>query len=193
MDSRYLKIDDFDSHHDDAAAVRSLADQGCRFKLDANSRVCHLGARSGFMDDHVPLLLGLACLAEFSGLNFPTRASNFTDAGFSQIINHPTLNRFAYQGNPSLTDQALHAMTHATQLHYVGLPFCSVTDAGVASLSVCRWIEGLSLIGTAITDACVPHLCELSNLRQLYVRDTAITEQSAALLNCALPNCRIVT
>ena len=52
-------------------------------------------------------------------------------------------------------------------------------------------IERLSLVGTQVTNAAVPHLKQFTRLRFLDVSGTEITDDGIAELQKALPNCRI--
>jgi hypothetical protein len=188
-----LRIEDFVPHDEDAEYVHLLAEMRCRFALDGNGRVYHVLAANKISDADLPLLFELRYLSQFCGWYDPPRQGDFTAAGFIRMVNHPTMERFTFEGNLGLTDDALRAIVTTDIVPYLGLSWTAITNDGVELLAGHANLQGLSLNGTEISDECVPFLCELRNLSELYITRTNVSPDSVAVLQSSLPSCRIVS
>lgn len=193
MPIRSMKIDEFQPHPSETDAVSCLAELRCRFALDAHGRVYHVLISRGFSDQDASLLQELPHLTQFCGGYHPPGQGDFTADGFSQVLRHQRLERFTFQGNLALNDDAVSDAFAIGLVPYLGLPQTAITDAGVESLARYRDLQGLSLIGTSVSDQSVPFLCEMRNLTELYIANTNISKESIATLQSWLPECRIVS
>lgn len=93
-----------------------------------------------------------------------------------------------------ISGRGLVHVTHQPGLWFLELRDCAVTDAGVAPLQICRGMRFLNLNGnSSITDAGLEHLENLSNLINLGVAETNVSEEGVDRLQNALPRCNIQT
>jgi Leucine-rich repeat (LRR) protein len=145
------------------------------------------------------------------------RGAKITDAGVAQLVrNHPHLEYILFWYCTSLTDKALENLAES-QLKYLGLRGTNVSDSGLAhlremkslrrlkldycsnvtdeGLSYLRDLQTLTFIGldgcSGVTNASLEHLRGLTNLEQLDLRRTQVTDTGKAGLKKALPNCEI--
>lgn len=112
-------------------------------------------------------------------------------------------------------DATLRALAGLTHLQELKLDYTPVTDAGAANLKTMRELRRLSLRYTGIADKSAEHLAALPNLeivhltgakmtdaaveklgqhpamKEIYIRWTQITNDGAARLAKALPNCAV--
>jgi len=187
----FLRAHDFTPHADDEPSVSTLADGGAVFRVDERGRVCWVHGGIDFSDNDVGRLLALPELIEFNLMHFTNRSPQFTDHGFRQLARHPRLQAVADQNNPLLTDATADCIATANQLRCVKLPNCAITDRGVEALSGASHILGLSLSSNPISDDCVPTLCGLTSLGNLWVADTAISPAGVWVLKNSLKGCKV--
>lgn len=64
-------------------------------------------------------------------------------------------------------------------------------DDVAEDLAKLDFVEELDLRSTEITDAAIPHLSSLKNLRLLMVSQTYLTQDGIRRLKTALPNCHV--
>jgi hypothetical protein len=67
-------------------------------------------------------------------------------------------------------------LADASDLRWLSLRGCPVTDAGLAHLPALPELELINLENTRITDAGLEHLRKLTGLRQLFLDNTAVTD-----------------
>jgi hypothetical protein len=74
----------------------------------------------------------------------------------------------------------------------VQLGSSGIGDGGLAALRPLRDLRQLSLMGTPITDAAVPVLGTMSQLRELDISLTRVTAAGVAELRRLLPDCAVL-
>ena len=107
----------------------------------------------------------LAPLQSLSVLRF--RKSQIGDAGVKQIVKKKTINNLVL-ANSKVTDLSGSEFKSLPALYY------------------------LDLSGTLVTDKSVPELMQNAGLTYLNVSGTGISTQGVAMLEAALPNCKVV-
>lgn len=188
-----LRSSQFTPHADDAHSVKLLGEIGVRFGLTPRGRVWSVFAIRSFQDSHVELLHGLPNLIEFNILQFVGDVSRFTDSGFRRLCRHSSLQAVMICNNPAITDRAAETVGSSRQLRWVKLPRCAITDDGIAMISKAKQLLGLGLIANHVTDACLPWLLSLTNLRTLNVEGTGISATGIASLQTALSRCKVIS
>lgn len=94
--------------------------------------------------------------------------------------------------NPKVTDEVVAQIGQLSELRILQFQDCpNVTDAGIRQLPTSLRLRGLSLIGTACSDAAVAHLVELEGLEQLYLHRTNVTDACLQHLQ-EVPNLEIL-
>ena len=89
-------------------------------------------------------------------------------------------------GNADVTDDTLDQLTRMTQLRELDLNDSKITDAGLAKIARLQSLTSLRLRGTAITDSGFQeHLATMPNLRQLDLRDTAVSPETVSAWKAA--------
>ena len=183
----YLRTSQFQAHPDDAKAIDLLSDvRLCGFGLNPRGRV--YGVSGGLADSHAQALLQLPHLIEVSVSNLANDPI-FTDVGFEELIAQSAVQIFGCAQNPALTDRAASAVP-SSQLRWLGLNCCNITDAGVKHICGQRQLLGLYLAHTQITHQCVSDLCRLADLRNLNLQGTKVSEAVRDRLSAQLPKCR---
>ena len=108
--------------------------------------------------------------------------ANFKDCDLTQLNLGQTL----------VTDEGLTSFSNRTRiglLYLVAVP--NMSDAGLVHFKGNKNLRSVNLRGTPVTDACVDTLAGFSNLRELHVVDTKLTETGLKKLKAALPDCVI--
>ena len=78
-------------------------------------------------------------------------------------------------------------------LELLDLEDCGLTDAGVKHLESLDKLQNLTLkLNVGVTDAAVPSLIKLRDLKTLDVAQTTLSDAGLQQLRQALPNCQIV-
>ncbi|HUG89374.1 MAG TPA: hypothetical protein VML55_00985, partial [Planctomycetaceae bacterium] len=162
-------------------------------------------------DAAVPHLLSFPRLKH---LDIPARA--LSDEHLKQIAGLSQLRSLKLYG-ATVSDAGLSHLKELTELRELGLQYTGLTDAGLEHLAGMRQLESLDLLGTAVTDAGLVHLrgvrslrslslCRtgvtdaglrelnpnpLTDLRELDVSETRVTQAAINELQAAIPECRI--
>jgi serine/threonine protein kinase/Leucine-rich repeat (LRR) protein len=84
----------------------------------------------------------------------------------------------------------LKGLIHLTELR-LGCP--DITDLGAGVVGELKGLERLSLAGSGLTDRGLEAFKELEALRELDLTNTRVSARSVAVLQSALPRCRILT
>jgi hypothetical protein len=90
------------------------------------------------------------------------------------------------------TDAGSRMLTGLSRLQYLDLRDAEITDAGLVHVTELSDLLVIDLFGTKITDAGFEKLERLKTLETLLLRGTLASAESTAMLQEALPNCRIV-
>lgn len=91
----------------------------------------------------------------------------------------------------SVGDRLASGLSRVSQLEYLFMDQCHLTDAGLVQLGKLTALRKLSLTGNRISDAGLDQLTGLKNLEVLHVGDTRVTESGRQRLRQALPKCLI--
>lgn len=118
-------------------------------------------------------------------------SNQLTDAGLHQIAGMPALEQLVLGDTPGMTDTALLVAGQLPRLRMLLIRGIPMTDVGVDYLRRAPGIERLWVCGRGVTDAAVPMLAELSELRELVLLTTSITGAGRRELQRALPKCKI--
>ncbi|QDU79316.1 hypothetical protein Pla110_10240 [Polystyrenella longa] len=92
-----------------------------------------------------------------------------------------------------LTDEHLALLQERISLSKLPCRKLAITDKGVKQIARFSNLSYLDLTGCDVTDAAVEHLSTMIYLRELYIADTQISEEGIATLKEALPKCDIST
>jgi hypothetical protein len=95
--------------------------------------------------------------------------------------------------HPHFADDWMPYVVAFRQLAGLSLAGTAVTDAGLRRLGELTDLETLVLDGTQVTDACLPHLSGLSKLRHLDLRGTRISADGIAKIQLALPDAEVAS
>ncbi len=116
------------------------------------------------------------------------------DVGLDELVrigNLSQLRQVSVLGK-SCNDACLEPLANLTNLTVLGLFWTSVTDAGLARLSVIApQLVGLNVCVGDVTDAAAKHLAALPQLKAVSLYQTRITAAGVAELQAALPDCKI--
>jgi Leucine-rich repeat (LRR) protein len=178
-------------------------------RLTALKRLGWLEVSGQGVDDEA-----LKCIGQITGLKtLDLSASSITDAGMVHLRGMTQLQTL-YLRSTKITGAGLEQIRGLTQLQTLALSYpatdsldkiegltrlkelwlcCNshVNDAGVTHLRGLTELEQLNMAGTSITDASVKVLVRLTCLRKLSIIATYITTSGADELRKALPNCKI--
>ena len=136
-------------------------------------------------DGDLPKLLGFRRLRELTLVNPPPKPLGYaldrgslSISGARQLSTHPsleslTLHRFVLSDGNINYIRDFDLETLSIFNHSSG--FCEVTDDGVKHLEGIEFIKDIDLAGTGITDASMPILATLVNLRSLSLLLTSVT------------------
>jgi len=141
--------------------------------------------------------------------------TDLTDAGLSRLTALTSLQGLIIIRS-LITDKGMEHLVVFSQLHYLSVGELSVTDDGIRPISQlpllgtlllhsCKMLTSdglrhltelkllrvLDLRWTPIDDAAIPHLKQMTNLRELLITHTNITPAGVAELQQALPQCVI--
>jgi hypothetical protein len=136
--------------------------------------------------------IGDADLAELSkfrrleGLNL--LGTKATDAGMRFLSDCPALNSLALAS--AVTDEGVQSLRGLSHLEFLWIESTSVTDKSVQVFSGLEGLRRLLIHRTAITDTGARELSRLKNLQELWL-GPQVTDEAAAELRIALPNCEI--
>ncbi len=115
-----------------------------------------------------------------------------TDEGLKLLASLPSLEILDLKGT-RITDDGLAEIGRLTRLKGLYLTRTGITDAGLAHLRGLKNLETLILWDTGIGDAGLEHLKPLQRLREVIVWNTRVTQEGAAALQDALPECEVST
>ena len=105
-------------------------------------------------------------LTELRAINSPVHR-NYRPA-IMLMAQLPDLEAIDFRANVDLTDDDLRYLARLPKLRKLNLISCRrITDAGIEHLRGHPALEELDLKGTAVTDACIPALRSMPNLRLL--------------------------
>lgn len=90
-----------------------------------------------------------------------------------------------------VSDDGMSAVRSMRDLRRLSLRYTSVSDRSAEYLSALPNLETVHLTGAKMTDAAVDHLAKNPAMDELYIRWTRITNDGAARLAAALPNCAV--
>ena len=88
-------------------------------------------------------------------------------------------------------DDDLRVLSGYRNLRNITLTRSQVTDAGVRHLTNVPNLTWVTLTGCKVTDKCIQDLMNIPKLETLFIEDTEITHNGAALLKAALPECYV--
>jgi len=135
---------------------------------------------------------GLAKIADLQELmELDVSRTGVDDASLAVLTKLPKLTRLNLYTTP-ITDAGLDHLAQMPQLIWLNLDNTRVTDTGLPKLRSLKNLEFLHLGRTVITDAGLAPLGELKQLKTLHLTNTRVTPDGAALLQKALPECKIL-
>ena len=146
-------------------------------------RVLYIEYNSGNADALLSNLDGMSSLEELS-----LHRAHVTAEGWRHVASFPHLRRLDLD---DADEGDLESIANLTQIQSLGIYNSSITARGSMSLKSLPRLEELRLGSVTITEADVPALAQLSGLRKLDLSDSSVTDEVAAKLQTALPNCRI--
>jgi CheY-like chemotaxis protein len=118
--------------------------------------------------------------------------SDITDEGLKLLTTLPNLEILDLKGT-RITDAGLAEVGRLERLKGLYLTRTGITDAGLENLRNLNELETLILWDTAIGDAGLEHLKSLQHLKEVILWNTRVTQQGAAALQTALPECDVST
>ena len=114
-----------------------------------------------------------------------------TDEMLARLSVLPNLEEVHLSGS-AVTDTGIRQMTHKfPRLRWLTAEGTNVTDRALDDLKALN-LEWLILRETLVSDACVPSLIAMTQLEQLDLRSTAVTEAGASRIRRALPKCKVL-
>ena len=136
--------------------------------------------------------LGLTHLADKRDLVQLQLSETMLDsAGIQQVRKLTSLTRLELR-QTIIGDAGLDAVATLSRLTYLDLEGCGISDAGLVRLSPLTKLRTLVLaVNQGLTDACIPVLTQLKDLRELDISQTGISNEGAQQLVAALPACRV--
>ncbi len=115
-----------------------------------------------------------------------------TDSGLKLLASLPSLEILDLKGT-RITDEGLAEIGRLTRLKGLYLTRTGITDAGLEHLRGLSNLETLILWDTGIGDAGLEHLKPLQRLQEVILWNTRVTQEGAAALQDALPECEVST
>lgn len=73
------------------------------------------------------------------------------------------------------------------RVSFVSLRHRTISNHETAQLAAFEFLNTLDLIGSTASDACIPHLMELPNLKWVWIADSEVTENGARSLERLRP------
>jgi thiol-disulfide isomerase/thioredoxin len=111
--------------------------------------------------------------------------SGVSDEGFKYLEGLGRLESLGLWSNGQITDKALEHIKGLKQLKSLRLEDAQITDKGLGNLKksgVLDRLEFLAVSRTAVTDAGLGHLADVSELKLLYLEDTVVGDGGLAHL-----------
>jgi serine/threonine protein kinase/Leucine-rich repeat (LRR) protein len=156
-------------------------------QLEGLPQLVQLGLRGTHVTD-----AGLAHLRALTKLRILNlSALPVTDAGLDAL---PLLNNLEHLDldRTRVTDAGLLRLNRLTRLDALYLGETGVTEAGLNNLQGLKNLHALGLQGLArVSDAAVPRILHLQNLREVDLRDTHVSAKGFAVLKGFLPKLKI--
>ena len=166
-----------------------------RLPLRPNPTIARLYSLDGRLLDRGGLLFGQRSLADSEWWSLPKEGSlaefpgvslgkaNLTDNDLRVLANLPGLWSLVIKDGSGVTDNGLAHLAGAARLKNLSLCNTSITATGLSRLPAREHIEVLRLGGLSVNDAALANLCELTNLRTLWIRgSTSVTDNGLAHL-----------
>ena len=185
-----LKFHDFTPLDHEVDAARKLGELKGRFGIDEAGHIVKLYTHDRLTDQHTGLVFALTHLKSCTSINHPVAAAGISDLGMADLLSHPSLVDIVYQGNLQLTGAFFQALRETSAVKRIGVPYCSIDDAGLALAHDCS-LTHISIRGSRVSDASVDALCSMRSLLQIHVKQTRITRLGLDRLRDALPDCWI--
>jgi serine/threonine protein kinase/Leucine-rich repeat (LRR) protein len=132
----------------------------------------------------------LAALKSLQTLSLWT--TQVTHTGLKELAGLQSLDTLDL-GNTQITDAGLKELASLKSLRWLHLGNTKVTDAGLKELTGLKSMQSLYLPRTPVTDAGLVHLQNLTNLKTLDLTKTKVTAEETAVLQKALPGCKIIS
>ena len=186
----FKKSHEFNAHEDDRDGVAGLSNLRCYYRLTPQGHVWSVDCGRDFADAHIAELIKLPKLI---AVTIVQAAVGFTEVGFRQLMAHPSLYGFGFVGDLQFTDECIAAVEASCSLRNLCLGDERIDDSRVKLLARSNRFFRLSLATADLTDACVPDLSTMTELRCLRVPDTKISEPAISQLAASLPKCTIVS
>ena len=155
-------------------AVVALA--GCGKKEATNEAAPPKIVRSGLIDDET--------IEKAICEHLTKTPSDLTEADLKTVV-ELTLS------HTPITDTGLKDLARLKGLTHIYLNNTKITDSGLKELAKCKQLKSVSLQRTKVTDAGIKSLLKLPNLIELDLRITEVTKRGVALVQRALPKCRL--
>jgi hypothetical protein len=133
-------------------------------------------------------------LARFSTLQtVDLRGTPVTEAGLVHLLDLPTLKKVKVSNRVKGDDWLKLKVKLKPAARILDATGSHITAIGLTQLYQLNELNTLFLCDVPLTEAAVPVLAQLKQLRILNVRGTGITRRTFAILEKALPNCEIRT
>jgi WD40 repeat protein len=141
-------------------------------------------------DKVLKLIKGIAGV-QFLDLFESCEADEVSDKGLAQLKGLSKLRYLAL--GPGISDKGLAHLAALTELRELRLDSASdVTDDGLQYLAKLTKLESLTLQYTEVAGAGFTHLYGLKKLKELNLEGTPVTQEAVAVLEKALPKCKII-
>lgn len=160
-------------------------------------------------DESMTALSSLPRLAVLDLINTPV-----TDDGISTLARSKSLTSIYLQGTPvsdvgvrhlaemrqlrdlslgkNCTNKSLEQLQSLQELNHLSIRNRLIDDSGLGFLKGHSNLVSLVIYGTQFTDACIPHIEAIPNLRELHLTDTKTSPEARAALRVRRPTLRIV-
>ena len=149
---------------------------GCGKKEAANEAAPPKIVRSGLIDDET--------IEKAICQHLTKTPSELTEADLRTVV------ELTLSYTP-ITDAGLKDLAKLKGLTHIYLNNTNITDLGLKELAKCKQLKSVSLQRTKVTDAGIRSLVKLPNLVELDLRITEVTKRGVALVQRALPKCRL--
>jgi hypothetical protein len=121
--------------------------------------------------------------------NLNLLGTNVTDAGLTHLANCRELKSLVLPS--AITDQGVQALRGLSNLEFLWIDSTAVTDQSAPVFAGLEKLRELLLRQNAISDVGAKELRRLKNLTRLWL-GPSVSEEAAADLRTALPNCEVV-